>query len=73
MAYGYKSVLASLTVANTKAHKSWTLYEGNAVPVTAGTVPHEKPHGTRRPRQHDRFVLIGLCWLYGRSEFPPPL
>ncbi len=25
-----------------------------------------------RPRQHDRFVLIGLCWLYGRSEFPPP-
>ncbi len=24
------------------------------------------------PRQHDRFVLIGLCWLYGRSEFPPP-
>ncbi len=21
---------------------------------------------------HDRFVLIGLCWLYGRSEFPPP-
>ncbi len=22
-----------------------------------------------RPRQHDRFVLIGLCWLYGRSEF----
>ncbi len=18
-----------------------------------------------------RFVLIGLCWLYGRSEFPP--
>ena len=24
-----------------------------------------------RPRQHDRFVLIGLCWLYGRSEFPP--
>ena len=19
----------------------------------------------------DRFVLIGLCWLYGRSEFPP--
>ena len=25
-----------------------------------------------RPRQHDRFVLLGLCWLYGRSEFPPP-
>ncbi len=25
-----------------------------------------------RPRQHDRFVLIGLCWLYGRTEFPPP-
>ena len=25
-----------------------------------------------RPGQHDRFVLIGLCWLYGRSEFPPP-
>ncbi len=25
-----------------------------------------------RARQHDRFVLIGLCWLYGRSEFPPP-
>ncbi len=24
-----------------------------------------------RPRQHDRFVLIGLCWLYGRSKFPP--
>ncbi len=24
------------------------------------------------PRQHDRFVLIGLCWLYGRSEYPPP-
>ncbi len=23
-------------------------------------------------RQHDRFVLIGLCWLYGRSEFPTP-
>ncbi len=22
-----------------------------------------------RPRQHDRFVLIGLCWLYGHSEF----
>ena len=20
----------------------------------------------------DRFVLIGLCWMYGRSEFPPP-
>ncbi len=19
-----------------------------------------------RPRRHDRFVLIGLCWLYGR-------
>ncbi len=25
-----------------------------------------------RPRRYDRFVLIGLCWLYGRSEFPPP-
>ncbi len=25
-----------------------------------------------QPRKHDRFVLIGLCWLYGRSEFPPP-
>ena len=25
-----------------------------------------------RSRQHDRFVLIGLCWLYGRSELPPP-
>ncbi len=25
-----------------------------------------------RPRHYDRFVLIGLCWLYGRSEFPPP-
>ncbi len=25
-----------------------------------------------RPRQHDRFVLIGLCWLYGRSDFSPP-
>ncbi len=25
-----------------------------------------------RLRQHDRFVLIGLCWLYGRSDFPPP-
>ena len=24
-----------------------------------------------RPRQHDRFVLIGLCWLYGRSDLPP--
>ncbi len=22
---------------------------------------------------HDRFVLISLCWLYGRNEFPPPL
>ncbi len=22
---------------------------------------------------YDRFVLIGLCWLYGHSEFPPPL
>ncbi len=21
---------------------------------------------------HDRFVLIGFCWLYGRGEFPPP-
>ncbi len=21
---------------------------------------------------HDRFALIGLCWLYGRSDFPPP-
>ncbi len=26
-----------------------------------------------RPRHYDRFVLVGLCWLYGRSEFPPPL
>ncbi len=25
-----------------------------------------------RPRHYDRFVLIGLCWLYGRGEFPPP-
>ncbi len=25
-----------------------------------------------RPRQHGRFVLIGLCWLYGRSAFSPP-
>ena len=25
-----------------------------------------------RPRHDDRFVLIGLCWLYGRSEYPPP-
>ncbi len=25
-----------------------------------------------RPRHYDRFVLIGLCWLHGRSEFPPP-
>ncbi len=25
-----------------------------------------------RPRQHEKFALIGLCWLYGRSEFPPP-
>ncbi len=25
-----------------------------------------------RPRHYDRFVLIGLCWLYGRSESPPP-
>ncbi len=22
-----------------------------------------------RPRPHNRFVLKGLCWLYGRSEF----
>ncbi len=22
--------------------------------------------------QHDRFVLISLCWLYGRGELPPP-
>ncbi len=25
-----------------------------------------------RPRQHGRFVLIGLCWLYERSDFYPP-
>ncbi len=25
-----------------------------------------------RPRHHDRIVLIGLCWLNGHSEFPPP-
>ncbi len=25
-----------------------------------------------RPQQHDGFVLIGLCWLYGRNEVPPP-
>ncbi len=25
-----------------------------------------------RPRRYERFVLIGLCWLYGRSEFPLP-
>ncbi len=24
------------------------------------------------PLELDRFVLIGLCWLYGRSEFSPP-
>ncbi len=23
-------------------------------------------------RHYDGFILIGLCWLYGRSEFPPP-
>ncbi len=28
--------------------------------------------GAKGPRQHDRFVLIGLCWLYGRNEIPPP-
>ncbi len=22
-----------------------------------------------RPRQHDKFVLIGLCWLYGLVNF----
>ena len=27
---------------------------------------------TVKPRQHDRFVLIGLCWLCGRSEIPLP-
>ena len=21
----------------------------------------------KRPRQHERFVLVGLCWLYGRT------
>ncbi len=25
-----------------------------------------------RPRQHDRFVFVGLCWLYRRNKFPPP-
>ncbi len=25
-----------------------------------------------RPRHYDRFVLIGLCWRCGRSEFSPP-
>ncbi len=25
-----------------------------------------------RPRRHDRFVLIGLCWLNGHSEIPSP-
>ncbi len=25
-----------------------------------------------RSRQHDRFVLVGVCWLYGSSESPPP-
>ena len=24
-------------------------------------------------QQHDRLVLIGLGWLYGRGEFPPQL
>ncbi len=24
-----------------------------------------------RLKQHDRFVLTGLCWLHERSEFPP--
>ncbi len=27
---------------------------------------------SRRPRHHDRFLLIGLCWLWGCCEFPPP-
>ncbi len=27
---------------------------------------------SRSLRRHDRFVVIGLCWLYGSSEFPPP-
>ncbi len=45
---------------------------------------HEAQPGQRQPpalvnlksllnRQHDRFVLICLGWLYGRGEFPLPM
>ncbi len=27
---------------------------------------------SNRPRHHDKLVLVGLCWLYGRGEVPPP-
>ncbi len=27
---------------------------------------------SKRPRHPAKFVLIGLCWLYGRSETPTP-
>ncbi len=27
---------------------------------------------SKRPRQHDKFVLIGICRLYGRNELTPP-
>ncbi len=27
---------------------------------------------SKRPRPHEGFILIGICWLYGLGEFPPP-
>ncbi len=46
---------------------------GRQVPISAGTAGAKQARALNLHEScHDRFVLIGLCWLYGRSEFPPP-
>ncbi len=46
------------------------LCKAGRLPSILGECPTQ--HQGPMPSHYDRLVLIGLCWLYGRSEFPPP-
>ncbi len=50
----------------------WHKAQKSVCALVLASVP-PLPPPPKRPRHHDRFDLIGLCWLYGRSELPPPM
>ncbi len=57
---------------NTELKPDWACLVLTWVTSGESQVTHCIAVSFARPRQHDRFVLVGLCWLYGRSELPPP-